>query len=113
MGYGIPRPGREEREGVSAGDRPTFTIAYDSPTFLTTTLRTVQCRSPSTLPLRRRPRRHLMFSVAPPARGSPIAIPITITMTKEPCQGPYLRTSLSFSSPLSIQPRLGGRVVSI
>jgi hypothetical protein len=56
------------REGVSASDRPAFTIAYDSPTVPLDHPRTIQCRSPSTLPLRRRPRGHLTFYVAPPAR---------------------------------------------
>src|SRR4051812_42625853 len=39
--------------------------------------------------------------------GFALAIPITTTMTQEPCRGPYLRTSLSSSSPFLHSTRAG------
>ena len=46
---GRPETGERGRESASASDRPTSTIAYDSPAVLATPLRTVQSRDPSTL----------------------------------------------------------------
>src|SRR4051794_17532312 len=105
-------PGRagKEREGASAGDRPTFTIAYDSPAVPHDHPPNRLMSNAALLP----PSlcdavlvANLMFFTSRHLRGFATAIPITTTMTKEPCRGPHLRTSLSSSSPSLHSTRAG------
>jgi hypothetical protein len=94
---------------VSASDRPTFTIAYDSPTVPLDHSPTVQCRSPSTLPLRHHPRGHLTFYGAPSERGSLSPFPLPSRWQKSHVGDPiFVRPSLSSPPPFDQARRLGG-----